>query len=60
MAGDALGPNTADVFRGFIGAVNDHRLDAAERLVDTRRYHENCVGFTRGFVASTTSGSTAA
>lgn len=40
----------ADVYRGFIEAVNRKDLDAAERFVDPARYQENCVGFTRGFV----------
>ncbi|HEX6523375.1 MAG TPA: ester cyclase [Streptosporangiaceae bacterium] len=40
----------ADVYRGFINAVNSKDLDAAERFVAPERYRENCVGFTRGFV----------
>jgi predicted ester cyclase len=40
----------ADIYRGFIDAVNDKDLDAAGRFVDPSRYRENCVGFTRGFV----------
>ena len=40
----------ADVYRGFIDAVNRKDLDAAERFVDPERYRENCVGFTHGFV----------
>jgi len=40
----------ADVYRGFINAVNRKDLDAAERFVDPERYRENCVGFTHGFV----------
>ena len=40
----------ADVYRGFIDAVNRKDLDAAERFIDSGRYRENCVGFTRGFV----------
>ena len=50
MAGDVLGTKTADVYRGFIEAVNRQDLDTAARLVDQQRYRENCVGFTRGFV----------
>ena len=41
---------TADVYHGFIEAVNRQDLEAAERFVDTARYRENCVGFTHGFV----------
>ena len=44
----ALG--TAEVYQGFIDAVNRQDLDGAERFVDAARYRENCVGFTRGFV----------
>jgi predicted ester cyclase len=40
----------AGVYTGFIEAVNRQDLEAAERFVDTARYRENCVGFTRGFV----------
>jgi predicted ester cyclase len=43
-------PAAADVYRGFIDAVNRKDLDAAERFVDPERYRENCVGFTHGFV----------
>lgn len=42
--------SAADVYRGFIEAVNRHDLDAAAQYVDIARYRENCVGFTRGFV----------
>jgi len=41
----------AEVYRGFIEALNRQDLDAAARLIDPTRYRENCVGFTRGFVA---------
>lgn len=41
---------TADVYRGFIDALNDADLDGAERFVDAKRYREDCVGFTDGFV----------
>jgi predicted ester cyclase len=41
----------AEVYRGFLDAVNRQDLDAAERFIDVERYRENCVGFTRGFVA---------
>jgi predicted ester cyclase len=43
-------PAAADVYKGFIDAVNRKDLDAAERFVDPERYRENCVGFTHGFV----------
>jgi predicted ester cyclase len=42
--------SAAEVYRGFIEAVNRRDLEAAGRFVDTARYRENCVGFTRGFV----------
>jgi predicted ester cyclase len=44
------GISTAEVYRGFIEAVNRQDLEAAERFVDATRYRENCVGFTHGFV----------
>ena len=44
------GLSAAEVYRGFIEAVNRQDLEAAERFVDAARYRENCVGFTRGFV----------
>ena len=50
MAADVLATQTADVYRGFIEAVNRQDLDAAARLVDPQRYRENCVGFTHDFV----------
>ena len=40
----------ADVYRGFIEAVNSQDLEGAGRFVDAARYRENCVGFTHGFV----------
>ena len=42
--------STAEVYLGFIEAVNRQDLAAAERFVDATRYRENCVGFTHGFV----------
>jgi predicted ester cyclase len=45
------GLSAADVYRGFLEAVNRQDLDEAERFIDVDRYRENCVGFTRGFVA---------
>jgi predicted ester cyclase len=42
--------SAAEVYQGFIDAVNRQDLAAAERFVDADRYRENCVGFTRGFV----------
>lgn len=41
---------TTDVYRGFIDAVNNKDLDAADQFVDASRYRENCIGFTHGFV----------
>jgi predicted ester cyclase len=41
---------SADIYRGFIDAVNDKDLDAADRFVNASQYRENCIGFTRGFV----------
>jgi predicted ester cyclase len=43
--------SAARVYRGFLDAVNRQDLRAAETFVDVARYQENCVGFTRGFVA---------
>jgi predicted ester cyclase len=40
----------ADVYKGFIEAVNRQDLESAERFVDIERYRENCVAFTRGYV----------
>jgi len=40
----------ADVYHGFIDAVNRQDLDEATKFVDPARYRENCVGFTHGFV----------
>jgi len=40
----------ADIYRGFIEAVNNKDLEAADRFVDAARYRENCIGFTGGFV----------
>jgi len=41
---------TAGIYRGFIDAVNNKDLDAADQFVDVSRYRENCIGFTHGFV----------
>jgi predicted ester cyclase len=41
---------TADIYRGFVDALNNKDLDKAEFLVDPARYRENCIGFTRGYV----------
>jgi predicted ester cyclase len=43
--------SAAEVYRGFLEAVNRQDLDEAERFIDVGTYRENCVGFTRGFVA---------
>lgn len=40
----------ADVYLGFIEAVNAHDLEGAERFVNPERYRENCIGFTHGYV----------
>ena len=40
----------ADVYQGFIDAVNSKDLAAADRFVEASAYRENCIGFTRGFV----------
>ena len=52
MSATGLGPDTgaADVYRGFIDAVNRQDLEGAAQFVDAARYRENCVGFTHGFV----------
>ena len=45
---------TADpttVYARFLEALNAKDLEAAQRCVDPARYRENCIGFTRGFVA---------
>lgn len=46
-----VGLSAAEVYRGFLDAVNRQDLDGAERFIDVDRYRENCVGFTHGFVA---------
>ena len=38
------------IYQGFIDAVNNKDLDAADQFVDVSRYRENCIGFTRGYV----------
>ena len=43
--------SAAEVYRGFIEAVNRQDLEAAGRFVNAARYRENCVGFTPGFVS---------
>jgi predicted ester cyclase len=43
--------SAAEVYRGFLEAVNRQDLDEAEHFIDVDGYRENCVGFTRGFVA---------
>lgn len=47
---EALGTSAAAIYRAFIDALNRKDLDAVALLVNTERYRENCVGFTRGFV----------
>jgi predicted ester cyclase len=46
-----VGSSAVEVYQGFLEAVNRQDLEEAERFVDVDRYRENCVGFTRGFVA---------
>lgn len=41
----------ADVYNGFLEALNRQDLSAAEECVDVAAYRENCVGFTPGWVA---------
>jgi predicted ester cyclase len=48
--GQGTGISAADVYQGFIDAVNRQDLEGAARFVDAARYRENCVGFTHGFV----------
>jgi len=48
--GQDPGIGAADVYTGFIDAVNRQDLEEAARFVDAARYRENCVGFTHGFV----------
>jgi predicted ester cyclase len=48
--GQSADIDAADVYRGFIDAVNRQDLEEAARFVDPARYRENCVGFTHGFV----------
>ena len=43
-------PDAADLYRGFIDAVKNQDLHAADNFVDPDRYRENCIGFTKGFV----------
>jgi predicted ester cyclase len=45
---DTVEVGAEHIYRRFIEAVNRQDLDAATRLVDTQRYRENCLGFTRG------------
>lgn len=40
----------ADVYLGFLDALNRQDLAAADALVDDERYRENCVGFAPGYV----------
>jgi predicted ester cyclase len=48
--GQGPGISAADVYKGFIDAVNRQDLQEAARFVDPACYRENCVGFTPGFV----------
>ncbi|HEV2371657.1 MAG TPA: ester cyclase, partial [Streptosporangiaceae bacterium] len=49
-APDERSSQAAAVYRGFITALNNGDVAAAEEFVDTQRYRENCIGFTHGFV----------
>jgi predicted ester cyclase len=46
----AIPEQPAVVYRTFIDALNAKDLAAAASVVDTARYRENYVGFTKGFV----------
>jgi len=48
--GERSGNTAAQIYEGFISALNHQDLDQAAQFVDVERYRENCVGFTRGFV----------
>jgi predicted ester cyclase len=48
--GERSGNTAAEIYEGFINALNHQDLDEAAQFVDVVRYQENCVGFTRGFV----------
>jgi predicted ester cyclase len=37
-------------YLGFLDALNNRDLAAAEQFVDVARYREDCVGYTRGWV----------
>jgi predicted ester cyclase len=52
MSAESAGLNAsaADVYRGFIEAVNRKDLDAAQAFVDPGKYRENCISFTKGYV----------
>jgi hypothetical protein len=50
MATENVGLGAADVYRGFIEAVNRKDLDAAQAFVDPGKYRENCISFTKGYV----------
>lgn len=50
MAADAAERDPGEVYRRFLDALNAKDFAAAEQVVDTSRYRENCVGFTKGFV----------
>lgn len=50
LYGDVERPSATKVYGGFLDALNAKDLKRAGSYVDTTRYRENCVGFTRGFV----------
>src|SRR5262249_25688846 len=45
------GMTNADLYNGFLDALNRQDLAAAEKCVDVAAYRENCVGFTPGWIA---------
>jgi predicted ester cyclase len=49
-AGERSANTAAEIYEGFINALNHQDLDEAAQFVDVERYRENCVGFTKGFV----------
>jgi predicted ester cyclase len=50
VSAPAPASTAAEVYRGFLDALNGGDLAAAEPLVEVARYRENCVGYTPGWV----------
>jgi predicted ester cyclase len=50
IANPEVNMDNVAIYQGFIDAVNNKDLDAADQFVDISRYRENCIGFTRGYV----------